>query len=426
MGNDERPTLEEVEGEISGRGAPRENRKRRRTRGNSSGCRGRRNLQLLADQRDYGGSTERRKCGSPHQWTQSGALRWLAVRSIHRRGEYKSVRTIPAQPNGRQVSKTDNPNLEGKTLAVTGAGGFIGSAVCARASQMGAKVIGLDRDSEAIERARTAGAAEVIEGDVVDRNAVTRAISGADLVVHTAANVREWGSMEDFIEVNVAGTTNVLDSTTEGARIIHLSSVVVYGYDDPGTQDESAALRSVGIPYVDTKTASDRLARERGAVVIRPGDVYGPGSIPWVVRPLQLMKKRILAVPKNSWMLPVFVDDLVDAIMLGLESGRPGEAYTAWSGEKITFAEYFDRLASAAGLRGPARLPTPALWLVGAVAEGSARLARRPPAIGRFGATFISRSGDVSNEKLREDLGWVPKVTLDEGIARSVAGRKQE
>jgi len=324
------------------------------------------------------------------------------------------------------MTETDNSNLEGKTLAVTGAGGFIGSAVCQRASQEGAKVIGLDRNREAIERARACGASEVVEGDVVDRNAVARAISGADLVVHTAANVREWGSMEDFIEVNVAGTANVLDSAPEGARIVHLSSVVVYGYDDPSTQDESASLRSVGIPYVDTKAASDRLARERGAVVIRPGDVYGPGSVPWVVRPLQLMKKRILAVPRESWMLPVFVDDLVDAIMLGLESGKPGEAYTAWSGEQVTFAEYFDRLALAAGLRPPVRLPTPALWLVGAVAEGGARLARRPPAIGRFGATFISRSGDVSNEKLREDLGWVPQVTIDEGIARSVAGRENE
>jgi nucleoside-diphosphate-sugar epimerase len=119
-------------------------------------------------------------------------------------------------------------------------------------------------------------------------------------------------------------------------------------------------------------------------------------------------------------MLPIFVDDLVEAIMLGLESGQPGEAYTAWSGERITFADYFDRLAVAAGLPAPRRLPTPALWLMGALAEGGARLIRRPPAIGRFGATFISRSGDVSNRQLRQQLGWEPRVTIDEGIALSV------
>jgi nucleoside-diphosphate-sugar epimerase len=321
------------------------------------------------------------------------------------------------------MNVTGEPSLEGRTLAVTGAGGFIGSSVCRRASQQGAEVIGLERDLEAVERARLAGADTVVEGDLLDRDAVRTAVSGADLIVHTAANVREWGSMVDFIEVNVNGTANVLDAAPKNARILHLSSVVVYGYDDPETQDERAYLRSVGIPYVDTKSASDRLARERGAVVIRPGDVYGPGSVPWVERPLQLMKRRILAVPENSWMLPIFVDDLVEAIMLGLESGQPGEAYTAWSGERITFAEYFDRLASAAGLPAPRRLPAPALWFMGALAEGGAKLLGRPPAIGRFGATFISRSGDVSNERLREQLGWHPRVTVDEGIALSVGAR---
>ena len=275
-------------------------------------------------------------------------------------------------------------------------------------------------DEEAAARARRAGASEVIVGSVLDRSSVEQALDGAEMVVHTAANVREWGSMQEFIEVNVGGTRNVLDATPEGARVVHLSSVVVYGYDSPATLDESAPLRTIGIPYVDTKAASDRQARERGAVVIRPGDVYGPGSVPWVVRPLGLMRKRLLAVPKQSWMMPVFVDDLVEAIMLGLTSAVPGEAYTAWSGEEITFAEYFDRLADAAGLRPPSRLPTPALWAIGALAEGTARIMRRPPALGRFGATFISRTGNASNRKLREELGWEPRVTLEEGIERSV------
>ena len=318
------------------------------------------------------------------------------------------------------MTEPHEKSLGDKVLTVTGAGGFIGSAVCARASAAGARVIGLEMDGAGVERARAAGASEVIEGNVTDGSSVQAAVSDADLVVHTAANVREWGPMSEFIEVNVAGTAKVLEAAPDEAKVVHLSSVVVYGYDSPETLDETAALRSVGIPYVDTKAASDRLARERGAVVIRPGDVYGPGSLPWVVRPLDLMRKRLLAVPRESWMLPVFVDDLVEAILLGLESGAPGEAYTAWSGDRITFAEYFDRLAEAAGLKPPSRLPAPTLWLLGALAEGGARLTRTPPAIGRFGATFVSRSGAASNRKLREDLGWEPRVGIEEGIARSV------
>lgn len=345
---------------------------------------------------------------------------YTGVASISR--EEEAPRNRAAAERYDQMTGEHEKSLESSVLAVTGAGGFIGSAVCARASAAGAKVIGLEMESAGVERARSAGAAQVIQGNVTDRSAVESAVASADFVVHTAANVREWGSMSEFIEVNVAGTAKVLESTPDAARVVHLSSVVVYGYDSPETLDESAALRSVGIPYVDTKAASDRLARERGAIVIRPGDVYGPGSLPWVRRPLDLMRKRLLAVPKESWMLPVFVDDLVEAILLGLEAGEPGEAYTAWSGDRITFAEYFDRLAQAAGLKPPSRLPTPALWLLGAIAEGGAKLTRTPPAIGRFGATFISRSGDASNRKLREELGWEPRVGIEEGIARSVAG----
>ena len=82
-----------------------------------------------------------------------------------------------------------------------------------------------------------------------------------------------------------------------GERAVHISSVVVYGYDDPGEQEEGAHLRTYGIPYIDTKSASDRVARRRGAIVVRPGDVYGTGSVPWVVRPLELPRAGRLAVP---------------------------------------------------------------------------------------------------------------------------------
>lgn len=281
-------------------------------------------------------------------------------------------------------------------------------------------VTGLDRDDSAAERASRAGAESVVVGDLSDSGALHRAVAESDAVIHTAANVREWGSMRDFIEVNVEGTANLLAAAPDSARVVHLSSVVVYGYDNPGTQDESASMRASGIPYLDTKAASDRMARESGAVVIRPGDVYGPGSVPWVERPLDLMRKRLLAVPKESRMLPVYVDDLVEAILLGIDRGEPGEAYAVWSGEEVTFAGYFDLLADQAGVPRPARLPAPALWMLGGLAEAAARLTRSEPAIGRFGATFISRAGSVSNRRAREELGWEPRVSLEEGVCRSV------
>ena len=176
-------------------------------------------------------------------------------------------------------------------MAVTGAGGFIGNAVCGALSAEGADVRGLELNADAADRVRASGAA-FEQCDVVDRPVLARCLGGADSVVHTAAHVREWGDMDDFVRVNVQGTRNVLDAAVRAGadRVVHVSSVVVYGYDAPGEQDDDVFRPHCGIPYIDTKSASDALACRRGAVVIRPGDVYGPHSVPWVLRPLELAR----------------------------------------------------------------------------------------------------------------------------------------
>ena len=230
--------------------------------------------------------------------------------------------------------------ISGRRAAVTGAGGFIGSATCRRLAAEGAEVIGVDVNP-AVEVSIAETGAEFRSADITDREATIEALRDAEIVVHTAAYVREWGPMRDFIPVNVRGTVNVLDAAdAAGAeRVVHLSSVVVYGYDADGELDESAFRRAVGIPYIDTKSASDRIACRRGAVVIRPGDVYGPGSIPWLTRPAELLRigQMILPGSADGTMLPLYIDDLIEAIVLAAQRGNPGHAYTVWDGEPVGF-----------------------------------------------------------------------------------------
>lgn len=308
--------------------------------------------------------------------------------------------------------------FDGARVAVTGAAGFIGGALTRRLVAAGAEVIAVEVASEATEELATAGAEPAI-CDVTDAGALRAALAGTTHVFHTAALVHEWGSMAEFVEVNVGGTANVLDAATAtGARVVHTSSVVVYGYDHPGEQDEEAHLRSSGIPYIDTKSASDRLARRRGAVVIRPGDVHGPGSIPWLVRPLELALAGRLAVPGtgDGVMLPVYIDDLVEALLLAAEHGTLGRAYTAWDGIPLRFDDYFRGIAEIAGTRGPRRMPRRALEGLGAAAEGWSRLRRRPPTFTSLSPTFIDRRGTVSIERIRTELGWQPRVSVAEGL----------
>jgi nucleoside-diphosphate-sugar epimerase len=313
--------------------------------------------------------------------------------------------------------------FEGRKAAVTGAGGFIGNAICRRVASEGAEVLGLDIDPARADLVRAAGA-DFVEVDVAEREALGPALDRVDLVVHTAALVREWGPMDDFVRVNVAGTAHLLDACAEAGvdRVVHLSSVVVYGYDCPDEQDESAFRRAHGIPYIDTKSASDRLACRRGAVVIRPGDVYGPGSVPWTLRPLEMARAGQLAVPGrgDGLMLPLYIDDLADAVVLALAGGEPGQAYAVWDDRaRVTFEEHFNRLARFAGGREARRLPRPVLELAAIAAEGWAKLRGEPPTLTARAMTFIDRRGTVSAAMAREQLGWEPRVSYEEGMRRT-------
>src|SRR5206468_3894419 len=106
---------------------------------------------------------------------------------------------------------------------------------------------------------------------------------------------------------------------------VHLSSVMVYGFSYLPDVDESGPMRGEGNPYCETKIESERAvlsldSRDFGVAVIRPGDVYGPGSVPWIARPLAMMQKGRFFLPDGGRGVinPVYVDNLVDGIFLAM------------------------------------------------------------------------------------------------------------
>ena len=210
------------------------------------------------------------------------------------------------------------------TVAVTGAAGFIGAAMCRRLVSEGHSVVGIDIDPGAATRV-TATGAQFRRADVADRGAVRGALDGAELVVHTAALLPGPGSggMADSVRVNVGGTENVCVAARDAGvgRVVHLSSVAAWGYDFKTdiTEDEPLATHSPH-PYIATKAASELIARKHGATVVKPGDVYGPESQPWAVIPFELIRAGRAALPmKGRGILTlVYVDDLVDCIYRAL------------------------------------------------------------------------------------------------------------
>jgi nucleoside-diphosphate-sugar epimerase len=301
------------------------------------------------------------------------------------------------------------------TVAVTGAG-FIGTAMCRRLVAEGHDVVGVDLDPAAAGRVTETGA-QFRRADTSDRGAVRGALAGAELVVHTAALLPGSASMADAVRVNVGGTENVCVAARDAGvrRVVHVSSIAAWGYDFKTdiTEDQPLATHS-SHPYIATKAASELVARKHGATVVKPGDVYGPGSQPWAVLPVDMIKSGRMALPaKGRGILTlVYVDDLVDCLYRALTMPEAeGGVFTAWDGNPVTAKEFFDHYARMLGKRGVRTAPEVLLRPV----------MRLTPGVDPGDLQFVRRHAVFPNARARAVLGWEPKVTLDEGMRRTEA-----
>lgn len=306
---------------------------------------------------------------------------------------------------------------------VTGALGFIGRALSDRWRQAGAQVSGVDRVADP--------ARGVVAGDVLDPSAWAAQAAGADIVVHTAALVSNEIPHRRLWEINVLGTRRVVEvAAAAGAgRFVHLSSIAAFGFELDGDVPETHPVQPNRNPYVDTKIASEQVvlqahaAGELVCTVVRPADVYGPGSRPWTVLPVRMLQRRQFLLPAwgRGCFSPVYVDNLVDGVVLAAE--RPegaGQVFTISDGTTIPAKEFFGHYGRMTGRR-VVGLPTgPAAVLAGA--QGTLlRAAGRESEAGVQTVRMLARSGGYSIEKARTMLGYAPAVALDEGMARSEA-----
>ncbi len=315
------------------------------------------------------------------------------------------------------------------TIAITGIGGFIGLRMALRAKALGWQVRGLDVSPAAAQRAREQGA-EVFVGDINDAALLSQCFAGADIVFHTAAIVEEDGARELYERVNVEGTRSVCRAAqAQGVRqLVQLSSVMVYGFDYPEGVTEEGPFRDDGNIYNETKLRSERVALEfhrPGAfdvIVIRPGDVYGAGSLPWVLRPLQLLRQRLFTLPDGGQGVinHVHVDNLLDGVFLALEKNAGGECFTISDGIATPCSEFFGHHARMLGRGGVPTAPGGLLIALVGLLAGLYRLMGRKPPASAAGIHFLRRRGAYSIDKARRMLGYVPRITLEEGM-RGVA-----
>lgn len=312
-------------------------------------------------------------------------------------------------------------------ILVTGGNGFLGSHLVSALQDRGDSVRVLALPTEDTAALEAAGVA-VYRGDIRDSKTVATAMDGVQAVVHLAAMSSVWRPMADYHAVNVAGTEIVCRAAlAQGARVVHVSSWTVYGMGVREPAVEDSPLSPQREPYAMTKAIGDiavqRMIAEDGlrAVIIRPGTIFGPGSVlifGRIADRLRAGKWIIVGSGRNALPL-VYVSDVVQGLLLALDHEHAiGQAYNITNDAPLSQREFFNEVAEDIGAKPPRlRVPYPALYAAAWAAERIAELTRaREPLLTRHGVSLFGSDNRHAIEKARRELDYEPRVPLRAGI----------
>jgi nucleoside-diphosphate-sugar epimerase len=304
-------------------------------------------------------------------------------------------------------------------VLITGAGGFIGGYLADHLTGLGFAVRGLVRSADAARALEARGVRPVI-GDLRHPTSLSAAVDGCSVVYHCAGWMGEPFTWEAAFEANLLGTRNLAEACrgTGVDRLVHVSSITVYGPTTAETIDEDTPLWPLG-PYRGSKIASEReveVAAGHGlsTVILRPGQVFGPGDRRLAAFALRGLRRGLPLVVDggDGRCHPVYVGNLADALVAaGTRDEARGGVFNVTDGD-VTWREFLGFYAHMAGRP----LRSSPSWVVGAVAAGSelfARLARRPARLPRAELGYLLRQSRVSTTRIRATLRWTPRVPLE-------------
>jgi nucleoside-diphosphate-sugar epimerase len=316
------------------------------------------------------------------------------------------------------------------TALVTGATGLVGSHLVERLQRDGWQLRALVRDRSRAGWLAARGVA-LHDGDTLDVEAFARAARGAQFVFHCAAAITPRGGWEEFRAPNIDGTQHAIESAARaGARLLHLSSVAVYGpegrYALVGGDGLQELRPLLPIPdaawYARSKRESEELVMEAHragrlwATAVRPCVIYGPRDRQFVPRVAAVL--RLPLVPRigagRAVLSIVHARSVAEVAMRAVTSEiAGGRAYNVTNDLPITVNEFYD--AALEGLGRRARwVPVPGGALQGAMgALGAALRALRVPGSALLNARsldFLLTDNPFSSERARVELGWTSQI----------------
>ena len=320
------------------------------------------------------------------------------------------------------------------TALVTGASGFVGSAVVRALLERGENVRTFVRHSS--DRRNLEDLKVGIEvGDLRDRASLDGAMRGCDTVFHVAADYRLWvPEPNEMFSINVDGTRNVMEAAGSAGvrRIVYTSSVATLGLsqndETPANEDTPVKAGDIISPYKQSKYAAEalvkRMVAEQGlpAVIVHPSTPIGPRD----VKPTPTGK---LVVEAARGRMPAFVDtglnvvhvdDVAEGHLLAMERGAIGGQYILGA-ENLTLAEILAAVAETVHRPAPKwRLPHDVVMPIAFLAELWARLTGREPFVTRDGVRLARKHMFFSSDRAIQSLGYRPrpaKVAIADAVS---------
>ncbi|MEW6259208.1 MAG: NAD-dependent epimerase/dehydratase family protein [Thermodesulfobacteriota bacterium] len=319
-----------------------------------------------------------------------------------------------------------------ETVLITGGGGFLGKAIARRLVAEGKHVKSLSRRRyPALDRLDV----EQIQADIADAKAVENACRGVDVVFHTAAKAGVWGSEDDFFRTNVIGTRNVVSGClNHGVPVlVHTSSpsVVFNGRDMEGVDERVPYPDRYHAAYPRTKALAERevlqsVRKGLSAVILRPHLIWGPEDNHLVPRILERAEKLAIIGSGRNRVDVLYIDNAVHAHVQAAEKLKEnpflsGRIYFISQGEPVHLWEMINRILEAGGKQPLKRsIPTSAAYVMAACMEAWYRLfgVESEPRLTRFVVRELATSHWFDISAARRDLGYVPEVSIEEGLNR--------
>lgn len=317
---------------------------------------------------------------------------------------------------------------------VTGASGFLGGHLAESLIAEGEEVFVLVRPNSAMPHLSHLPVKPVI-GDLTDPASLKLAVQSVTRIFHCAACSTDWAPAETYYAANVTGTENLLQAALAAPkleRFVHVSTTDVYGY--PSTPcDETHPPVDAGLPYNQTKRLGELAVWNAHrdhflpVTIIRPATIYGPRGKDFTIEIATLLRQRLMATidDGNARGGFAYVCNVVDAMIeASFSDATLGQAYNIADATGATWNDYLAIFAAGLGYPVPwINLSFDTAMGLARVFEGFHKLLRLPgrPLLTRHATYLLGVDQEFPIDKARRDFGFAPRVSLEEGIARSVA-----